>query len=72
MLFNAGATLSGSEVMERADMRIALGKAPKKRPSFDSSNDVDQLRNIVLHQNSQIQGLMGRINDLETKTARKN
>lgn len=71
VLFNAGAAFSGGEVMGRAGVTIALGTAPKKRPQ-ESPSDVDQLRNVVRQQNSQIQGLMDRINNLELKTSRKN
>lgn len=70
VLFNAGAALSGGEVMGRAGVTIALETAPNKRKMqaghYGVSGDaVDALRFKVNEQNAQIQQLSKRLALLE-------
>ena len=69
VLFNAGAALSGGEVMGRAGVTIALETAPNKRKKAGhygvSGEAVDALRFKVNNQNAQIQQLRKRLALLE-------
>ena len=84
VLFNAGAAISGGEIMGRAGVTISLETAPKKQPETESS-EIDALRNVVnmqtaqiqqqnslmQQQNSQIQQLVKRISALESRKSRR-
>jgi|GEM_PF-5375324 len=85
VLFNAGAAISGGEVMGRAGVTISLETAPKKQAVTESSDEIDALRNVVnmqtsqiqqqnslmQQQNYQIQQLVKRISALENKKSNK-
>jgi hypothetical protein len=85
VLFNAGAAISGGEVMGRAGVTIALETAPNRQPVTESSTEIDALRDVVNMQNAQIQQqnllmqqqhfqiqqLVNRISALENKKNRK-